>query len=356
MKKKTYIIISLWVIIAICWILIFTLNYTEKMVFVHTPDLESKPGIQILDANNPYFKVTNEPNRIYAEWNETKMILKESKCRMKKPIWKYIYVYAELNNNQYPLVIDTGFRGSFLVNDLVVTENNLEIYPITNRDPSFEGFCHIDKIRIGDMTIENPESYYRPSHYERKILGITTFQQKKIILGLGIMRLFRYVMIDNIDSVLEFSMDSYNPESLEAWSQYNMHIDNSRRTPNLMVDIPIAGENTEITFDTGYDCCLIMTEKIWEQYSTKVHKVKEKKSSVMLLSGLCDIRDVTIDRLRIGDKTLSNESIHIFSDDTRYGPDFFAIGIDCFRDTVVVLDFEHNLFWVKQTTDLISNN
>ena len=326
------------------------------MVFVHAPDFESKPGIQILDANNPYFQVRYEHDSVQTEWTETKITLKESKSRMKKPRWKYIYVHAELNNNKYPIIIDTGFEGSILVNDLVVTDNNLEIFPVNKITPHFSGFCHIDKIQIGDMTIFNPESYYKSSHYERKVFGITTFRQRKIILGLGIMRNFRYVLVDNIDDELEFSMDSFNVESAQAWSQYEMHIDDTKTIPCLIVDIPIAGEKTKIAFDTGYDCCLIMTEKIWEKYSVKLQKVKETKDQALLLSGFYDIRKVTVDKLIIGDMIFSNEPIHIFSNDNRFGPDFFMIGIDCFNNTVIVLDFEHNLLWVKRTNDLAGHN
>jgi hypothetical protein len=28
------------------------------------------------------------------------------------------------------------------------------------------------------------------------------------------------------------------------------------------------------------------------------------------------------------------------------------LGMGCFKDTVIVLDFENNLFWVKKTNDL----
>lgn len=357
MRKKTFITISLWIIIAICWTLVFALRYTKQTVFVYTPNLESCPDIKILDANNPYFQVTYEPNRIFTEWKETNIFLKESKCRVKKPKGKHIYITAVLNNNKYPLIIDTGFGECLVVNDLTVTDNNLGIFPFKTGNPALAGLCHIDKLQIGDMTITNPQSYYYLSHYKKKLFGITTFKQRKIILGLGIMRQFRYVLIDNIDSILEFSMDSFHAEPVESWRQYEMLIENdSQNTTRLMVKIPIAGENTKIAFDTGYDCCLIMTEKIWERYAIKLHKVKEKKNRSLLTSGVYDIREITIDKLSIGNKIFPNESIHIFSDNTIYGPDFFMLGINCFKNTVIVLDFEHNLLWVKQTTDLAVNN
>ncbi|MBN2591582.1 MAG: hypothetical protein JXA96_17080 [Sedimentisphaerales bacterium] len=350
MKKKKYLKIFSWVFILLIWILIFASKLTNKWLFVLTPDLESKPGIKILDANNPYFSVVKESNRIYGRWKDTKITMKQMKCRMNKPRWKYIYVNAKINDNEYPLIIDTGFQGSLLVNDLVVTDNNLELYPITNIDSSFSGFCHIDKIQFGDIAIENPESYYRPGHYEKKILGLTIHKQKKIGLGLRIMSLFKYILIDNVGDELEFSMVSFSPDPNETWNQYNMRIDNSRTIPNLMVNIPIAGENTEIAFDSGYDCCLIMTEKIWEQYSKKLTKVKEKNSSVGLLSGYVDAQEVTIDKLNMCDMTFENETIDVFSNDNRFGPDFFMFGMDCFKNTAIVLDFENNLFWVRKIT------
>jgi hypothetical protein len=29
--------------------------------------------------------------------------------------------------------------------------------------------------------------------------------------------------------------------------------------------------------------------------------------------------------------------------------------MECFKDTIIVLDFEHNTFWIKKITDLAEN-
>jgi hypothetical protein len=71
MRKKTIAIISLGAFAALCWTFIiffsaFITGYrvfkwaaksTERVVFVEKANLESEPGISVLDSNNPFFKV-----------------------------------------------------------------------------------------------------------------------------------------------------------------------------------------------------------------------------------------------------------------------------------------------------------
>jgi len=39
--------------------------------------------------------------------------------------------------------------------------------------------------------------------------------------------------------------------------------------------------------------------------------------------------------------------IHVIADDNPFGKDEFTLGTGFFRETVIVLDFEHNLLWIR---------
>jgi hypothetical protein len=367
MCKKTYITLIL-VISTLCWVMIqcvifFTptlvdkaIKSTEHIVFVQNTNLESMPGVQILDANNSTFIVLrNEPNRIDVKWKDTNIFLKEPKCRVKKLDSPIVQVMAEINNKQYPVIIDSGFNMYLMVNDVTVIENELKIFPVETKDPAFAGLCNVEKIKIGDMTITNPQCLYMLGHYEKHILGQTKWKQSKIIFGLEMMRQFKYVLIDNISSQVEFSMESFGSEPNETWQHYQMSLEKENNNTRAMIEIPIAGEQTKIMLDTGADGCFSMSQNKWEEFSKKLKVIGETNGQAQMLHGWEDVKEITVEELVLGEKYITGAHIQIFSNNSKLGPDFFMLGMDCFKDTVIVLDFEHNLFWVRQATDLAAN-
>ena len=98
MRKKIIAIVSLAVVACILWVLtIFSsllfIGYkaltravkSARPVLIQSDNLESVPGIHVLDANNPFFKVTKrEPNRIGIVWSKTNMNLEYPKCKVKQ--------------------------------------------------------------------------------------------------------------------------------------------------------------------------------------------------------------------------------------------------------------------------------
>ena len=64
-----------------------------------------------------------------------------------------------------------------------------------------------------------------------------------------------------------------------------------------------------------------------------------------------DIKKITVEKIIIGEEIFSDAPIHIFSNDSKLGPDFFLLGMGCFKNTVIVLDFENNLLWIKKPTE-----
>lgn len=366
MRKKTFILVSLLTLVVLWWVCIqfaFVLGSgalkraiksTERVVFVTSSNLESEPGVRVLDANNPFFKVLRmEPNRVDVKWENTRIELEEAGCRLKKLDGPLIHVMSRLNNRQCPMVIDSGCSVDLVVNDMVVKDNQLEIFPFEFPDSTSAGFCRVDKIEIGNMMITNPPCMYTLNHYEKRVLGRTKWKQRQILLGLGLLRKFRYFLIDDISSEVEFSMrDSFQANTIEMWECYDMSIERTVKNDNkTVIHIPIAGEMTKARLDTGTSWSLAMTENIWDEYSTKLQVLKESREQARFFHGWNDIKKITVKELSIGHKSMRDASIVVLNDSV-FGEDFILIGIDYFKDTVVVIDFERNLLWVRKPEPL----
>jgi hypothetical protein len=363
MRKKTIAIVSLAVIAGMCWVLtvfssaVFigckTLTWAVKSmrpVLIQSDNLESEPGVRVLDANNPFFKVARRgPKRIGIEWAETNMNLEYPKCKVKQLAGMRVRITGKLNNKGYPVVIDSGNPMALVVPDTVVTDCGLEIYPMEELGPPFGGLCHVARIEIGNMAITNPMCHYMLSHYERRVLGRTIWKQRDIILGLGLIRKFVYVLIDNITGEVEFCMEgSFEADPNESWSQYSMSIEtDDQNQERLLVDMPIAGQARKVVFDTGSDCGLVTTEKIWEEFSDNLTVLRSRDSRLGTPGGIVACRKITVEKLQVADASINNAIIHVKSNDTPFARGSFTLGMGYFQDAVIVLDFGRELMWIK---------
>jgi len=364
MRKKTIAIISLGAFAASCWTFIiffsaFITGYrvfkwaarsTEWVVFVEKANLESEPGIRVLDANNPFFKVTIvEPNRVDVKWAKTDINLERPKCRVKQLGTTLIRVAGLLNGDkEYPVVIDSGCSAHLVVNDVIVVENGLDILPL-KVGLKMGGLCYVAQIEIGDMAITSPPCCYSLTHYEKKVLGRTTWKERNILLGLGLMQKFEYVLIDKINSEVEFCKEcSFRADSNESWSQYPISIEADRQNVSrLMVEIPIAAEERKIILDTGADGGLLITEKIWETFSAGLKVVAQSSDRVRMRDGWNEVKKIVVEKLTLGEESINNATIIVMSNNSIFGENFSLLGLDYFADTVVVIDFGRKLFWIR---------
>lgn len=364
MRKKTIAIISLGAFAALCWTFIiffsaFITGYrvfewaaksAERIVFVEKANLEFEPGIRVLDVNNPFFRVIrNEPNRVDVEWAKTDIDLESPRCRVKKLGSTFIRVMGLLNEDkEYPVVIDSGCNVHLVVNDVVVVENRLDILPL-EVGHKMGGLCYVAQIEIGDMAITSPPCFYDLTHYEKQLLGITTWKERDIILGLGLMQKFEYILIDNINSEVEFCKEGgFRADSNESWSQYPIFVEDDRQNRSrLMVSIPIGAEERKIIFDTGAEGGFLMTEKIWETFSAGLKIVDESSYRIRMRAGWNEVKKIAVDKLTLGEKSISNATIYVMNNNSSFGENFSLLGMGYFTDTVVVLDFGRRLFWVR---------
>jgi hypothetical protein len=54
-----------------------------------------------------------------------------------------------------------------------------------------------------------------------------------------------------------------------------------------------------------------------------------------------------VEQLTLGNISTNDTMIHVIADDNPFGKDEFTLGIGFFGETVIVLDFERNLLWIR---------
>jgi hypothetical protein len=121
------------------------------------------------------------------------------------------------------------------------------------------------------------------------------------------------------------------------------------------VDIPLAGQIQRTEFDTGAAPGLILTESIWSKISSGLNIRHQEKARLRTpLSGWLPSRKITVEQLDLGNISINDARIHVIADDNPFGPDEFTLGIGFFRETVIVLDFERKILWVRNPTSSLT--
>ncbi|NQT04198.1 MAG: hypothetical protein HQ580_19385 [Planctomycetes bacterium] len=352
MRKKTVAIISLVTFTALCWVFILAMKWTDKTVYVYAHNFESSPGVRLMDPNHVIFEIiSQETNRVNVKWDKTE-IYHKGRCRVKmRENSPNVQVLAEVNDGKiYPLVIDSGATKYLAATDSLVLDAGLEIYPIYELGKNIGGLCRLDQLKIGTLTIVHPACEYWLAHYERHVLGQTIWKEKKLNLGLGLMKEFSYILFDNVTREVEFATNnSFNPQDSNQWHQYPISMEhNEKQYARLIVDIPLVGQTRHIEFDTGAAPGLILTERIWAKISSSLHILNQEIGKLRTpLSGWLPSRKITVEQLALGNISINDARIHVIADDNPFGQDEFTLGIGFFRETVIVLDFERNLLWVR---------
>ncbi len=317
-----------------------------------------------IKPNHLSFNVTiseMDPNgevQIVTDWSNANIML-EQPCRVryKSPEFgRTVILTGRLpNGKKYPVWIDSGMvTWPILVNDCIAKENKLDI--LCRDSNPYSELSYLPSLEIGNLTIQNLACLYIPRHWELQVFGLPIWQDKRVVFGIEAMARFRYILFDNVKKELEFSYKQpFCPIEFEKWVYYpftlkNMGYPDGRR---LIVNIPIAGETYHIEFDTG-GRDIVISPDMWENLRKRVNTTGLKQNKfVSYKYGILPCHTVVADEIAIGNIMIKNAEIEILPEDSPYllKKDLGQIGIRCFRDTEVVLDFERNLMWVKNKGD-----
>ncbi|MHC4211778.1 MAG: pepsin/retropepsin-like aspartic protease family protein [Planctomycetota bacterium] len=340
----------------------YAFNYLESKLFgwhfVEVGDIVGEGGVTIMDPNRSGFEIIKcpkDPNRTIINWNGSGINMPNGKYRLKHCGKSNLQVLGQIGDGgKYPVIIDTGNPGTALVTHTVVTAEGLSIYPYDcsheNCSHKMEGgLCHVCPLKIGEMSFVHPLCMYRLCHYEQRSFGKVVKTEGEINIGLELLKGFRYILIDNKKQEVEFSGDtSFATEPNESWNKYTAVIEpNETGKRKIIVEIPIGGVIRRVIFDTGTSSGLVIPESVWNQMRSEFKVVESKCDRARMLHGFEPCDHVTVEEVTVGGKNINKAIIDVLGDDSPFGADFFLMGMGFFHDKVIVIDFDHKLFWVK---------
>jgi hypothetical protein len=360
---RRVILRSLWVLV---WC--FQAGCYVHQTTVDTTGLESKAGIRLIDPNDgPYSieVIRRKDGRHDYLWEIDSKIMQTHTGRINYhklySTNRFMVVEGRVGNGSktYPVVLDTGASQPVFVKESHVTDNNLAIFPMqTKISNGYKfGLCHLPKLQIANVTLVDWPCLYLERRSKSELFGLSIAKDHasddSIILGLPALREFKYIVFDNVRKEVEFSYNElFKPEQSELWEQYPLSIEEDfHGNAFLFVKIPIAGEESELQLDTGSGRGLALSEELWEGLREKIHDVKLTKGRDFYpYIGWLACRRAVIPTLEVGNRTVSNAELSVFPSDSPIVEDCEGLlGMQYFQDTIMVLDFENELMWVKNS-------
>ncbi len=332
--------------------------------FVDAKGLQNRSGIRLMDIEDVPDSVKASQNGDLDQnlrWGVSGRISQGKPCRVKyHKLYStngFMVVEGEVSAGQkYPVLLDTGASRSLFIKDIHVLHNNLPIYPVeTDKADSKDynwGLSHLPKLCIGGLTFTDSPCFYLARHLESKLFGLLSVSRDdSIIVGLPALREFKYVVFDGIREEVEFSLEIvFECGGPDLWVKYPFTIDEDLAgNAFLFVKIPIAGELTKLQLDTGSGRGLAVDEALWGVLCQRIQGVKLSKAKDLYpYIGWLECGRGIISELSVGDRIVKDAQISVFPDDSPLlGQCQGLVGMQYFQDTVLVLDFERNLMWVR---------
>jgi hypothetical protein len=257
-------------------------------------------------------------------------------------------------DRKYPVILDTGASVGLFVNDIHIMENKLAISPFKRGEDSVgSGMCYMPELHIGQLTLVNWPCCYRAQHTELQLLGIPLAKGKAVIAGLEALRRFKYIAFDSVKKEVELSLkETFKPEQPDLWAKYSFSIEEDLGgNVFLLVKIPIAGKEVELQLDTGSGRGLAASQELWDEIQKEIRHLKLRKGiDLYPYIGQLVCKRGVIAELEVGNRTVRNAGISVFPDDSPVMDHCSGmLGMQYFQDTVVVLDFDRDLIWVKNS-------
>ncbi len=274
---------------------------------------------------------------------------------------RYVVVEGRIgiHGSRYPVVLDTGASQPIFLNVKHVLNNKLPIYSVKDSTLDLNGhnlgLCHLPELQIGDITLANWPCLYFEPRVTARLFGVPIASKASndntVIVGLPVLREFKYIMFDNVAKEVEFSRnESFEVGEADLWEKNPLSIEEDfHGNTFLFVLISIAGEQTELQLDTGSGRGLAIGEELWERVRAKIHvpNLRKGKDFYPYIGRLACRRGV-VAKLEVGGRTVRNAEISIFPNDSPLLLECEGlVGMQYFQNTVAVLDFERNLMWVK---------
>lgn len=256
-----------------------------------------------------------------------------------------------ISGRRYPVIIDTGSSQPIVLSKSHVKENGLaELKMNTSRGKI--GLCYLQELVLGDVKLKDwPCLSFKPRAWSNTF-KIAAENNNFVIVGMPVLREFRYVRFDNISNYVEFSFEQrFDPEDANSWSNYPITVEEDWvGNTYLLVRIPVEGKEVELQLDTGSGRGLAVSQKLWDSITLKRQPAQLKKSSETYpYIGKFRCLRGKADSLEVGNRIVADAQISVFADDCPLVEDSGGLlGMQLFSDTALVIDFEKDMLWIKK--------
>ena len=276
---------------------------------------------------------------------------------------KNFYMVVEgqvgLSPKKYPVILDTGASRSVILEQALVSAHKLPTYPqdsdITNSNGNSFGRCYLPELNIGGATLSDLPALYVKPKFSLNPFELLFPKDKTVIVGLQALMKFKYIMFDSTLKEAEFSNNgSFEPENPNDWKQYSFEIEEDfAGNAFLYVTVPLAGREVALQLDTGNGRGLALKEQLWEKMPGAIKAIKLAGGKDLYpYIGNLECKRGVIPNLKIGETIVSNAMVSVFPDDSPLLDECEGLlGMQFFKDTTIVLDFERNLMWIKSTSE-----
>lgn len=359
------------VVLGVCLVLVGGCSYGP----VNSGSVLRDRGVERIDPNDGPFVIEvveklsadgNEPEEIHViKWKKTNItgsLAGDGGLWLKYKPWHFDMfsqpaVEVEMpGGHRCTALLDTGYTGAVYVNDPVVRQSDLAVFPVGEHSDTGcgQGFCDIPAMTMGAVTIENPPCWYEQRHMQLRVLGIPLYRHKTILLGVGMMSEFSHVLFDNARRRVRFSpQEQFEPNEPSQWIRVPFVLEEvDGGEPRIMVDIFLGGHAVHVEFDTGGGKPgLILRNDVWEHVGSSAGaRGGGKTLHLSYQFGWHWCRRYALREMQVGELTLEKVKVDVLSEGSRFGQEFEGIlTLDAFRDTAVVLDFERNVIWIRKT-------
>jgi predicted aspartyl protease len=253
------------------------------------------------------------------------------------------------DGHKYPVVVDTGASQAVLVKNVHVRQNDLreQTFKAAGLGGRKISLCYLPELDLSSIRLIDWPCLRLASRSTG--LGV---RDDFVIVGLPVLREFKYIVFDNVHGQIEFSRDKvFEPEEADSWEQFPMWLEEDfSGNVFLFARITVDGIEMELQLDTGSGRGLAISEELWEQIpDSEQVRLKHTKELYPYIGNL-SCRRGTIAELALGNSKILNVPVSVFADDSPLVEDCGGLmGMELFRNTIMVIDFENELIWVKRS-------
>ncbi len=323
--------------------------------------LEAEHGSSLIDPNNGTYSIEvfeRSDGTVDYSWDIDSRIEQAETCRVKyHNLWntaRFMVIEGSIGSRQYPVILDTGASQAVFVKNKHIKDNKLSVFPL--KTAQFEGFdfglCYLPKLMIDDISLVDWPCFYLN---RRGLFGLFTNSDNEdnaVILGLPALREFKYILFDSVNEEVEFSTDKdFETTNEQLWMQYPLSIEEDfHGNTFLFVSIPVAGSEIDFQLDTGNGNGLAVTEELWDEIQNSIPKVKLKSQSQLYpYVGRLKCKKGYVPEFEFAGRIIKNADVSVFPDDSILLEECGGLlGMQYFRNTILVLDFEREMLWVKK--------